>query len=335
MKEHRSGILLTVGIFLPVFITLALFIGVARSEYPERPITVVVGVQAGGPMDMIFRAISVGAEKHLGQPVVIENRPSANAVMGFSVVAAAKPDGYKLAGGSNTALVRLPLLLKVTTFKPLKSFTSILGFVSLTNALVVRKDAPWKTLPELLDYAKKNPGKIKYSASTVGSAMHQVMEYLARKEGIHWVYIPQTGAGPSMIALLGGHVDVLSAGADFVPQSQQGAVRPLVLYEEKRSPCFPDVPILKEFGYELLTEQIFSLHGPAGLPREIVRKLETAFAKGTETPEYKSLVFGKLCCTPVYYNGQDYDRYLNALWFKLEKDLKESGIIKEAASQPY
>jgi len=334
MKTYKSPVTLSASIFFLVLWTTMFVPGMARSEYPERAITVIVGMQAGGPVDLSTRAISVGAEKYLGQSIVIENRTGGAGAVGYSVVAASKPDGYRLSGGSSTGIIRAPQLLKVTTFKPLGSFTPIIGYASPVNALVVRKDAPWKNLAELIAYAKKNPGKIKYSSATIGSVMHHAMEYLAFKEGIKWVHIPQTGAAPAMTALLGGHVDACSAGSDFVPHAKSGAVRALALYESKRSPIFSDVPTLRELGYDFINEQVFGIFGPVGLPPEIVKKLEAAFTKGTETPEFKSTV-ERLYLTPVYYNSQDFDHFIKDLWPRVEKSLIETGIIKESATPPY
>jgi len=334
MKAEHIRTLLSAAMVLSILGGTVLVPGVARSEYPERPITVIVGMQPGGPMDLSTRAISVGAEKYLGQPLVIENRTGGSGAIAASVVASSKPDGYRIWGGASTGLIRTPLLLKVTTYKPLKSFTPILGYASPINAIVVRKDAPWRSLAELIDYAKKNPGKIRYTAGTIGTAMHHAMEYLKHKEGIQWVYIPQTGAAPAMTALLGGHVEVCAAGSDFVPHARSGAVRPLALLEEKRSPSFTDIPTLKELGYDFVNEQVFGVFGPAGLPPEIVKKLETAFEKGMETPEFRTLA-EKLSLNLVHYGSGEFDAYLKESWIRIEKSMKETGIIKEAATPPY
>jgi len=334
MKVHKWLVCFFIVTFPSMLLTLVFAIGVARSEYPERPITVLVGMQAGGPLDLGTRAISTGAEKVLGQPLVIENRTAGSGTAAATAVAAARPDGYRLFGTSAVQIIRVPQFLKVTTFKPLRSFTPIVGYATPINGLVVRKDAPWQSLPELVDYAKKNPGKIKYTGSTVGSAFHHAMEYIAFKAGIKWVHIPQTGAGPAMIALLGGHVDACSAGADFVPHAKSETVRVLAIYDEKRSPFFPDVPTLKELGYDFVNEQVFCILGPAGLPPEIVKKLETAFAKGMESPEFKTFA-EKLYLAPSYYNSQDFGRFLEEQWFKIEKSLKETGMMKEPATPPY
>jgi tripartite-type tricarboxylate transporter receptor subunit TctC len=133
---------------------------------------------------------------------------------------------------------------------------------------------------------------------------------------------------------MGGHVEACSAGAEFVPSARQGLVRVLATHGEKRSPQFPDAPTLKEFGYDFTKETIHSMFGPANLPPEILNKLETAFTKGMETPEFKALI-EKIDCTPAYLSSKDLDRFLKELWVRSEKVFKEAEIIKESATAPY
>lgn len=333
-QKQNPRRLVFIFFYFSVLIVMGTFTGVARSEYPERPVTIIVGFPAGGAIDLPIRAIAMGSEKYLGQPIIVENRPGGSGQVSLSMTAAAKPDGYTLCGASANTIIRVPLMQKVTTYKPLKSFTPIIGYASSHNALVVKSDAPWKTFKELIDYAKKNPGKIKYSTAGIGTSMHHAMEYLALKEAVKWVHIPDKGNIPAITALLGGHVDACSSGSDFSPYAKSGRVRALAVYIENRLPAFPDVPTLRELGYDFAIEQVFCIVGPAGLPPEVVRKLENAFKKGLETPQFK-LTIEQLDNIPVYYNSEDFGRFLKEIWFKLEKSLKETGIIKEAATQPY
>jgi tripartite-type tricarboxylate transporter receptor subunit TctC len=187
----------------------------AKAEYPERPINMIVAFTAGGSMDIAIRSISAPAEKYLGKPIIVENRGGGGGTVAVAVVANAKPDGYTLCGATTSGIIRSPLMQKVT-YKPLKSFTPIIGFATPQNAIIVAKDSPFKDLKELLGYAKKNPNKIKYSTTGVGSAMHHQMELLAHDLGIKWVHVPYKGTQDAVTALLGGHVDVCSAGPEWV-----------------------------------------------------------------------------------------------------------------------
>ena len=167
--------------------------GTANAEFPERQITVLNAFDPGSPSDLITRASGIGAEKALGKPLVFENKGGGGGSVALSILATAKPDGYTLSGAPNVAVVDTALMQKVT-YKPLASFTAIAGLARAEHtALLVKSDAPWKTAVEFFDYAKKNPGKIKYSSSGVGTGMHVVMEYIASKEGIKWVHVPLQG----------------------------------------------------------------------------------------------------------------------------------------------
>jgi tripartite-type tricarboxylate transporter receptor subunit TctC len=304
------------------------------AEYPDRPVSLSVSYAAGGTTDLIARVLASGAEKSLGKNLVIENKPGGQGTVALSILANAKPDGYTLCATMSDAIVYTPLMQKVT-FRPLKSFVSIIGFAEVTNTgLIVRSDAPWKTFAEFIDYAKKNPGKVKYSSSGVGSGMHLAMEEIARKENIKWIHVPYTGTAPATVALIGGHVDACSAGAEFVPHAKAGSVRVLATHGQKRSPTFPDVPTLKELGYEFSKETICQIVAPAGVPDEVRKKLESAFNKGMQTREFKSMI-EKLDMVEVFYKGSDLDQHLKEMWTNSEKMLKDIGIIKEVATQPY
>jgi tripartite-type tricarboxylate transporter receptor subunit TctC len=251
-------------------------------------------------------------------------------MVGLALVANAKPDGYTLAGTASVAVVRGPQLQKVT-FKPLKSFTPIIGFAMPQHAIMVRSDAPWKNLQELVDFAKKNPNKIKYCSAGVGTSIHLAMELIALKEGIKWIHVPYK-SGPEMTAaLLGGHVDA----AESVSGTQQlESVRLLAYFQEKRNPRRPDVPTMRELGYDFVNEAVFSILGPAGLPANVLKKLEDAFMRAAESEQFKSVI-NRLDLVPVHYNSEQYTQFLISSWARTEKTLKEAGIIKEVATQPY
>jgi tripartite-type tricarboxylate transporter receptor subunit TctC len=320
--------------FVTCFSAFILFpVPEARAEYPERPITVLVSYAPGGSADASFRALAIGAEKYLGQPIVVENRGGGGGTLALAQVANAKPDGYTLCQAGSTGIVRTPQIQKVT-YKPLASFTPIMAYIGAHNSgLAVKGDAPWKTMKEFLDYAKKNPGKIKYGTPGVGTAPHHAMVHLAHREGIQWVHVPFPGSAPAITSLLGGHLTAGSVGPEMVPFAEAGSLRILATHEYKRSAAFPNVPTFRELGYDFVNETVFSVFGPAGLPPDTVRKLETAFTKGMESPQFKT-VCEKMNLIPAYYNSKDYDRHLKELWVTLEKSQKEAGLIKEPATQP-
>ncbi len=316
-------------------IILIIFVAAqARSEYPERPITLLVTMDAGGVTDLATRALSLNMEKYLGKSIIVENRGGGGGAVGLAVLANAKPDGYTLATTQNVSIIDTPLMQKVT-YKPLKSFTPIAVFgYSEHTAVLVKADAPWKSFREFIDYAKRNPGKIKYSSAGVGSGMHVAMEYVAHQEGIKWVHVPYKGTNPSRTAVLGGHVDACSSGMGWAPFVLSGQLRVLATQGQSRSPQFPDVPTLKELGYEFVSEAYHTMVGPAGLSPDVVRKLETAVKRAMEAKEFKTTAENQEL-TILYMDSKQYDTHLKDKWSRTEKDFKMIGIIKEAATQPY
>ncbi len=177
MKSWRSKIewMLVVSLFL----SIGAVPGVVSAAYPEKVINWIIPWSAGGRTDVAARIFAPALEKQLGKPVIVVNKPGAGGVVGSKEAAQAKPDGYTLFGGQNVSIVDTPLMQKVP-FKPLASFTPIAVFAaSEHSALLVKSDSPWKTFKEFMDYAKKNPGKIKYSSAGVGSGMHVAMETIA------------------------------------------------------------------------------------------------------------------------------------------------------------
>jgi len=310
------------------------FAGLARSEYPERPITLMVTMDAGGVTDLATRALGVTMEKYLGKSIIVENRGGGGGAVGLAVLANAKPDGYTLATTQNVSIIDTPLMQKVP-YKPLKSFTPIAVFgYSEHTAVLVKEDAPWKSFKEFVDYAKRNPGKIKYSSAGVGSGMHVAMEYVAHKEGIKWVHVPYKGTNPSRTAVLGGHVDACSSGMGWAPFVLSGQLRVLATQGQNRSTQFPNVPTFKELGYEFASEAYHTMVGPADLPPDVVKKLEAAVKKAMESPEFKTTAENQEL-TILYLDSKQYERHLKEKWPRTEKDFKMMGIIKEPATQPY
>jgi tripartite-type tricarboxylate transporter receptor subunit TctC len=329
IKAKLTGIPLLCFVFLFVF-----SIGLVYADFPERPITIIIAFDTGGALDAPVRAMASALEKHFDKSVVVENRGGGGGTVALGLIAGAKPDGYTLCCAPNVSIVNTPLMQKVP-FKPLKSFAPIVAWAAAEHsAIIVKPDAPWKSFKEFVDYAKKNPGKIKYSTSGVGTGMHTIMDYIAHKEGIKWVHVPYKGSPQARIAVIGGHVDACSSGVDFAPYALSGTVRVLATQGQKRSPHFPNVPTLKELGYDVTNETIHSIVGPAALPKEIMAKLETGFAKAMETAEFKTAI-ERLYLTPLYMNGKEFEEHLKGYWPRTEKMFKDAGIIKEAATAPY
>jgi len=331
-RQKAVKVAKTVSLFFLIMMAMLFISDKARAEYPERAITILVGMEAGGLTDIMTRALIIGASKLLKQPIVIENKGGGGGSVAAAVLATASPDGYTLAAIQNNTMVDFALMNKVP-YKPLKSFTPITAFAwSEHSALLVSKDAPWKSFEEFIRYAKQNPGKVKYSVSGLGTGMHVAMEVIAHRDGIKWVTVPYKGGPGARTALMGKHVDACSYGSDwpaYVPEQ----LEVLATHGKSRSPYAPNVPTLNELGYNFISTNYHSIVGPAGLPSQVVAKLEAAFAAGMETSEFKN-AREKLYLSAVHMNSKDYERSIGERWVTMEKLFKEVGIIKEPATRP-
>lgn len=306
--------------------------GPAMAAYPDRPITLLVGFAPGGSMDMSARALAAAAEKILGQPIVIENKTGGTGIVALAAMLAQSPDGYTLCATPSSVLIRVTQMQQAP-FKPLKSFKPIIGFATPQLGIAVKSDAPWKTLKDLANDARKNPGKIKYATTGVGSTTQAAVEEIAFKEKVQMTHVPYKGSIEALTALMGGHVEFASLTSEFIPSVKAGQTRLLATMGEERSPTFPAVPTMKESGYDFVNDAVYAIVAPAALPPALAKKLEAAFAKAIKDKQYLEAI-NKIDHIPVYYSGQRFQDFLRANWGKINKHLISTGIIKEAATQP-
>jgi tripartite-type tricarboxylate transporter receptor subunit TctC len=284
------------------------FVASAQAQqFPNRPVTLIVPWPPGGGTDIGMRALALATEKHLGQPIVIENKPGAGGTIGPANMAAnARPDGYTIAQLPITVF-RLPFIQK-TSFDPAKDFTYIIHLTGYTFGVVVKADAPWKTFQELLDYAKANPGKINYGTPGVGTSLHITMEQIAKQKGIKWTQVPFKGQSESLNALLGGHIHVESNSTGWAGAVNGGQARLLVTWGAKRTKNWPDVPTLKEVGIDMVSNSPFGIGGPKGMDPAVVKILHDAFKKGMEEQSYKDAM-AKLDQEDFYLGTAEYHAY--------------------------
>jgi tripartite-type tricarboxylate transporter receptor subunit TctC len=287
---------------------LVLFAGLAQAQqFPTRPVTLIVPWPAGGSTDIGMRALASATEKHLGQSIVIENKPGAGGTIGpANMAAGAKPDGYTVAQLPITVF-RMPFIQK-TSFDPTKDFTYIIHITGYTFGIVVKADAPWKTFGELIDYARANPGKINYGTPGAGTSLHITMEQIAKLKGIRWTHVPFKGVSESMNALLGGHIDVVSDSTGWAGSVDGGQARLLVTWGAGRTKNWPNVPNLKESGIDMISNSPFGIGGPKGMDPAVVQILHDAFRKGMEEQSYKDSM-AKLDQEAFYLDTAAYQAY--------------------------
>ena len=302
-------------------------------NYPERSITLLVGFSPGGSLDLSVRALAAAAEKTLGQPISVENKPGGTGSIALATLANAKPDGYTLVATPSSVLVRVSQM-QALPFKPLKDFRPIIGYGTPELGLVVKNDAPWKTLPELVDYAAKHPGKIKFATTGNGSTTHGAVEELIVKRSLQMIHIPYKGSIEAITALLGDHVEMASVTSEFIPSVQAGQTRLLATMGEKRAEKFPDVPTMKEAGFEFINETVYVILAPAALPADIAKRLEEAFSEAGQSRECRE-AFDKIDLSPVQYGGLQLEQFLKTNWQKVNGQLLQAGLIKETATQPF
>jgi tripartite-type tricarboxylate transporter receptor subunit TctC len=327
-KNHWLALAIVSVSFLPGLIMS----GQAIAAYPDRPITIFVGFAPGGSMDLSARVLAKSVEKILDQPVVIENKTGGTGTVALAALLSQNPDGYTLCATPSSVLIRVSQMQKVP-FRPFKSFQSIIGFSTPPLGIVVKSDSPFRTLKDLVDAAKKNPGKIKYATTGVGSTTHAAVDEIAFTEKVQMIHVPYKGSIEALTAVLGGHVDFASLTSEFIASVRSGQTRLLAQMSEKRSARFPNVPTLKEAGYDFVNDAIFSVVGPANLPPAVARKLENAFARAVKSKEYLDAI-DKIDMIPVYYDGKSFDDFLRVQWKKVNKHLIATGLIKEAATMP-
>jgi tripartite-type tricarboxylate transporter receptor subunit TctC len=249
------------------------------AAYPSRPVKVVIPFGPGGPTEFILRLIADRLTTMLGQAVVIENRPGgAGGTVGAKSVAVAEPDGYTLLFSSPGPLVTAAAIYKNLDYDPIRSFAPIAMVIYAPQMLAVHPSLPVSSLPELVAYAKSNPGKITFGSSGHGTQPHMLGEMLKLMAGINIIHVPYRGAGRSVTDVLAGQVQMIfETTAILLPHIEAGKLRPLAMAAEVRSPLLPEVPTTVESGYPKLLASFWSgLLAPAGTPTSIIDKLNGA-----------------------------------------------------------
>lgn len=257
---------------------------------PTKPIQVIVGFSAGGGTDLIARALALGAQEVMPVPMVVVNRPGAAGVIAADAVARSAPDGYTLlvAGGSESTSLpnhqQVPYNLN-TSFRP------VAHVIRLRMMMAVRPDSGFKSFKDLVAYAKANPGKLAYGTSGVGSLTHSMMLMVDKAAGIETLHIPYKGDADVMTALIGGQVQIALGSPDQLkPWIDSGKMVPLTLSSNDRFPGMPNVPTLKELGYDIYLENMKGIVAPAGLPDEAYIYLNDRLQKAMQTEAFKAAV---------------------------------------------
>lgn len=261
----------------------------AQSNYPNKPIKLFVGFPPGGGVDFTARLIAPHLADALGQQVVIENKPGAAGVIALSELTRAAPDGYTLAVANIGPMVLAPNMIAKKPYEPLRDFTPIGQIVSTYFLAVVPRDLPVDSLKSFIQWAKKNPDKANFASGGNGSITHLNGELLNTISGTKLTHIPYKGSAPAIVDLVSGQTHILIDITNIlVPQVQSGALKAIAITSPNRDKDLPNVPTMRESGFaELETSGWQGLVGPAGMPKDVVQKLQGALKKVLSNPEVR------------------------------------------------
>jgi tripartite-type tricarboxylate transporter receptor subunit TctC len=256
---------------------------VPAQQFPAKPVTLICPWPAGGGTDLHLRKLAEIAAKHLGQPVIVENRPGGSGMNGPANMAkTAKPDGYTISQLAITAF-RVPHMQKVD-WDPLADFSYIIGVSGYTFGIVVKSDSPFKTFQDLINYAKANPGKLSYGTPGTGTSLHLAMEEIGAKAGVQFLHVPFKGQADSAQALMGGHIMAQVDSTGWGRQVDAGTFRLLATLGDRRTRW--NAPTVQELGIDTVSNSPYGLVGPKGMPQPVVRRLHDAFKLAIDDAEH-------------------------------------------------
>jgi tripartite-type tricarboxylate transporter receptor subunit TctC len=315
---------------LAILCAAAALSAAAQSDYPTKPVTMIVPFPPGGVADITARPLAEVMGRFLKQPVVVENKAGAGGGVGMQYVAKARPDGYTLLLALSSISI-IPEADKVLGRDPmfqLNQLVPIARFTADPTVLAVRGDSPYKSAADLIDAARKSPGNIPYGSSGNYGTMHVPMEMLTSVTGTKMLHVPFTGAGPAVVALLGGQVEALSTGPSTVMgHVKAGKLRVLATWGETRHPALPDVPTLKELGYDAQFSQWTGLFVPAGTPEPVIARLREAARLAVNDATFQRSL--AQVDTPIQYLDQPQFRaFWDADARKLAEVVKKIGKVE-------
>lgn len=316
-----------------VVVSLTLLAAVAQPSlaadpYPSKPIRLLVGFGAVGPTDLTYRKLAQLASQHLGQPIVIVNKPGAGATLAPSTMAKLdKPDGYTIAAAT-AGLLRFPHMHKVD-WDPTQDFTWIIGLGGYTFVLAVRSDSPFKTASDLFSYARTEPGKVTVGTAGAGTTMHMLTEALGELARAPLTHVGFGSSSENAISLLGGHtMATVDAVGSLLPHVESGKLRVLMSFDERPAEWMPEVPTAKSLGYDLAYPAPYGLVGPKGMPQAVVAKLHDAFKAAIDSPEYRELL-DSLRQTYWYQAPGEYEQWAREFYVSERSLVERAKLLRE------
>ena len=301
----------------------------AGADYPAKPVTLVVPFASGGPTDVIARQVAQKLTERMGKPVVILNKPGAGGNLGSASVATAPPDGYTLLLGTVSTHGINPSLYKNLPYDHRRDFVAISQLTLVPSVLVVNKELPVKSVPELIDYLKKNPGKVFYATPGAGTSIHLAAELFKMMSGTDMTHVPYKGSAPAMMDVIGGQVQLMFDNTVTAwPQVQAGKVRALGVTTTQRLKSAPDVPAVAEFLPGFAANAWHGIFAPAGTPRPIVDKLSAEIQAVMKDPAIVE-AFAKVDTLAVGNTPAEFAAFINAETERWGAVVKKLGLTAE------
>ena len=309
-------------------IIVAASLALAQEPYPTRPVTIWVGFPPGGAIDILTRILAEGAEKSLGQKLVVVNKPGGGATVAASQLARTKPDGYTIASATDTPVTRAPHLRDLD-YDPFRDLTYLIQVGLFKLAFVVRADSPFKSWREVIEWARKNPGQLVFGQPGVGTTPHLTMAKVGIKDGFPFKSVPFAGDTPTVNAVLGGHV-MLGGVSSLAVRShiEAKAMRVLAVSEKEGLDYAPEAPTLAKLGYDLDAPTSVIFLAPKGIPDPVRERLEKAFSAAMNTENFRGAAkrYELIATEPL--TGKALVDYLARTSARYEQLVKEAGIYK-------
>lgn len=297
-----------------------------QAAYPDKPIKIIIGFPAGGPLDAHIRLLVERLQSALGQTVIVDYKAGAGGTVGAQFVAQSPPDGYTLLLANTGTMVINPAIYTKAPYDTLRDFQPIARTAQQPLALIVNKDVAANTLKEFIAYARANPGKLNYGSAGNGGISHLVPEMLKSETGIFMVHIPFKGSAPAFTDLIAGHVQFM---AESVPQAanyaKQGKVKALAVTSAKRNPALPNTPTVLETGVaNLEVVGFYGILAPKGTPSDVTIKLSQAFKETLESPDIQKKMIEQ-GADPAYLNADQFTKFLAVEMPRWAKVVKQAG----------
>ena len=295
------------------------------SDFPVKPIKLVIAFPAGGPTDITMRALADNAGRILGQPVIVENKPGAGGTLPAQTLQSSAADGYTV-GQIPLGVFRLPYTTKIN-WDPIKDITYVINVTGYAFGIVVPAASPLKNWADFVAWAKANPGKLSYGSTGTMTSPHLTTELIAQQAGIELLHVPYKGSADLMQSILGGNIMAAADSTGFAPQVEAGKLRVLNTWGAERLAKFPDAPTLKELGLDIVQNSPFGIGAPKGTPPAVVKRLHDAFKQAMELESYKTAL-ARYDMVPIYMSSATYQKFAQDTFAREKALIEKLGLAK-------